>query len=35
MQHSLPLVTTIATALGMALVLGFLAIRLKIPAIVG
>ena len=35
MLHSLPLVTTIATALGMALVLGFLAIRLKIPAIVG
>jgi monovalent cation:H+ antiporter-2, CPA2 family len=35
MQHSLPLVTTIATALGMALVLGFLAIRLRIPAIVG
>lgn len=35
MQHSLPLVTTIATALGMALVLGFLAVRLKIPAIVG
>ena len=35
MQHNLPLVTTIATALGMALVLGFLAIRLRIPAIVG
>ena len=35
MLHNLPLVTTIATALGMALVLGFLAVRVKIPAIVG
>lgn len=35
MLHNLPLVTTIATALGMALVLGFLAVRVRIPAIVG
>ncbi|WP_295428730.1 YbaL family putative K(+) efflux transporter [uncultured Thiodictyon sp.] len=35
MSHSLPLVTTIATALGLALVLGFLAVRLKLPTLVG
>ena len=35
MLHSTPLITTIATALGMALVLGFLAVRLKLPALVG
>ena len=33
--HSVPLITTIATALGLALVLGFLAVRLKLPALVG
>ena len=35
MPHNLPLITTIATALGLALVLGFLAARLKLPALVG
>lgn len=35
MSHSTPLITTIATALGLALVLGFLAIRIKIPALAG
>jgi monovalent cation:H+ antiporter-2, CPA2 family len=33
--HSVPLITTIASALGLALVLGFLAVRLKLPALVG
>jgi CPA2 family monovalent cation:H+ antiporter-2 len=35
MIHSTPLITTIATALGLALVLGFLSVRLKLPALVG
>ncbi len=35
MLHHVPLITTIATALGLALVLGFLAVRLKLPALVG
>ena len=35
MLHNLPLVTTIATALGVALLLGVLAVRVRIPAIVG
>ncbi len=35
MPHDVPLVTTIATALGLALVLGFVAVRLKLPALVG
>jgi len=33
--HSVPLITTIATALGLALILGFVAVRLKLPALVG
>lgn len=33
--HSVPLITTIAVALGLALVLGFIAARLKLPALVG
>jgi CPA2 family monovalent cation:H+ antiporter-2 len=33
--HSVPLITTIAAALGLALVLGFVAVRLKLPALVG
>jgi len=33
--HSFPLITTIAAALGLALVLGFVAVRLKLPALVG
>ncbi|TFW21248.1 sodium:proton antiporter [Massilia arenosa] len=35
MPHDLPLVTTLATSLGLALVLGFIATRLKLPALVG
>lgn len=35
MPHSLPLITTLATAFGLALVLGVLAARLKLPALVG
>jgi CPA2 family monovalent cation:H+ antiporter-2 len=33
--HSVALITTLATGLGLALVMGFIAIRLKLPAIVG
>src|SRR5512134_169041 len=35
MPHHIPLITTLAAALGLALVLGFVAIRLRLPAIVG
>ena len=35
MPHSVPLITTIAAALGLALILGFAAVRLKLPALVG
>lgn len=35
MDHSLPLISTIAIALGLALVLGYLAVRLRLPALVG
>jgi CPA2 family monovalent cation:H+ antiporter-2 len=35
MEHDLPLITTIAAGLGLALVLGFIAARLKLPALVG
>lgn len=35
MDHSLPLITTIATALGLALILGFIAVKLKLPILVG
>lgn len=35
MDHDLPLITTIAAALGLALVFGFLAARLRLPALVG
>ena len=34
-SHSLPLITTVATAFGLALMLGFLAVRIKLPALVG
>lgn len=34
-HHDLPLITTLAAALGLALVLGFVAARLKLPALVG
>ena len=35
MEHNIPLITTIAAGFGMALILGFLAERLRIPALVG
>ena len=35
MPHSISLITTIAAALGLALVMGFLATRLKLPVLVG
>ena len=35
MPHSVSLITTIAAGLGLALVLGFLAARLRLPALVG
>ena len=35
MPHSVSLITTIAAALGLALVLGFIAARLKVPPLVG
>src|SRR3954451_23816663 len=35
MEHNLPLITTIAAALGLALVLGFVSARLRLPALVG
>lgn len=35
MEHSVPIITTIAAAFGTALILGFMAERIKIPALVG
>ena len=35
MHHSVPLITTIAAALGLALILGFVAAKLRLPALVG
>ena len=35
MHDDLPLITTIAAGLGLALVLGFVAVRLRLPALVG
>jgi CPA2 family monovalent cation:H+ antiporter-2 len=35
MPHSVSLITTMAVGLGLALVLGFAAVRLKLPALVG
>jgi monovalent cation:H+ antiporter-2, CPA2 family len=35
MHASMPLIVTMAAALGLALVLGFVALRLKLPALVG
>ncbi len=35
MEHSLPLITTIAMGFSLALVLGFVALRFKLPALVG
>ncbi|KTD23483.1 monovalent cation:proton antiporter (CPA2 family) [Legionella lansingensis] len=34
-MHSLPIITTLATALGLALIMGFIAVKLKLPALVG
>ena len=35
MEHNINLITTIAAGLGLALVMGFIAVRLKLPALVG
>ena len=35
MPHSLTLITTIASGLGLALIMGFIAVRLQLPALVG
>jgi CPA2 family monovalent cation:H+ antiporter-2 len=35
MHASMPLIVTLAAALGLALVLGFLALRARLPALVG
>src|SRR4051812_9619007 len=35
MDHNIPLITTIAAGLGLALILGFVAARLRLPALVG
>ena len=35
MDHSIPLITTIAAAFSIALILGFIAERIKVPALVG
>jgi CPA2 family monovalent cation:H+ antiporter-2 len=35
LPHSATLITTLAAALGLALILGFVAVRLKLPALVG
>ena len=35
MDHDLPLITTIAAGLGLALVFGFIAARMRLPALVG
>ena len=35
MPHAVPLITTIAAALGLALIVGFIAARLRLPALIG
>lgn len=35
MEHNIPLITTIAAGLVMALIFGFIAVRLRIPALLG
>jgi CPA2 family monovalent cation:H+ antiporter-2 len=35
MDHEIPLITTIAAGFGLALILGFIAEKLKLPALVG
>ena len=34
MEHNIPLITTLAAGFGIALVLGFLAERIKVPGMV-
>ncbi len=35
MPHNLPLITTLATALSLSLIMGFIAVKLKLPSLVG
>jgi len=35
MSHNIPLITMLATAFGLALLLGFIAVRLRLPVLVG
>jgi CPA2 family monovalent cation:H+ antiporter-2 len=35
MPHYVPLITTIAAGLGLALMLGFIAVKLRLPALLG
>ena len=35
MEHNIPLITTVAAGFGMALLLGFIADRIKLPTLVG
>ena len=35
MEHNIPLLTTLAAGFGIALILGFIAERIKVPALVG
>ena len=35
MHHNLTLITTLAVSFGLALILGFVAVRMKLPALVG
>ncbi len=35
MPHSVTLITTIAAGLGLALLMGFVAVRFRLPALVG
>ena len=35
MHHTLPLITTIAMGFGLALIMGFIAVRIKLPALIG
>jgi len=35
MEHNIPLITTLAAGFGIALILGFIAERIKVPALVG
>lgn len=35
MEHNISLITTISVGLGLALVMGFIAVRIKLPALVG